>query len=126
MRERPLILIVEDDPEVQGFIAMLMEMEGYEAVTARDGLEALIKAEFRNPSLILLDIMMPDVDGMRVLEELRVREALSGIPVLIITGRADAHETFDALVGRDNVFPKPFDSHALTARVAELLAGGKG
>jgi DNA-binding response OmpR family regulator len=120
--DRPLILIVEDDPTVQGLLDTLMHMEGYETVTAKDGLEGLLKAEFRHPSLILLDVMMPNVDGERVLDELRARSDLAGVPVLIVTGRADAHASFDPVVGHDNVITKPFDAGALASRVAELLA----
>ena len=68
MNDRPLILIVEDDPTVSGLLQTLMHMEGYETLSAKDGLEGLLKAEFRHPALILLDVMMPNVDGERVLE----------------------------------------------------------
>jgi DNA-binding response OmpR family regulator len=120
--EKPLVLIVEDDPTVQGFLRTLMEMDGYDTLTAEDGLVGLLKAEFRRPSLILLDVMMPNVDGERVLEEIRLLENLRDVPVVIVTGRADAHATFDPAVGPGNVFPKPFDADALAARVAELIS----
>ena len=71
MSRAPLILIVEDDPTVQGLLKVLMETEGYDTMTAKDGLEGLLKAEIRHPSIIILDIMMPNVDGERVLEEMR-------------------------------------------------------
>lgn len=119
----PLILIVEDDPSVQGLLKTMMEAEGYDAMTAGDGLEGLLKAEIRHPSLIILDIMMPNVDGERVLEEMRTRADLADVPVLIVTGRADAHREFDGLVGARNVILKPFDAEELTGRVATLLAG---
>jgi DNA-binding response OmpR family regulator len=121
--EVPLILIVEDDPTVQGLLKTIMETEGYDAITAADGLEGLLKAEIRRPSIIILDIMMPNVDGERVLQEMRSREDLANVPVLIVTGRADAHNAFDGVVGTRNVFPKPFDPDELTGRVSELLAG---
>ena len=123
MSDAPLILIVEDDPTVQGLLKVLMETEGYDTMTAKDGLEGLLKAEIRHPSIIILDIMMPNVDGERVLEEMRSRADLANVPVLIVTGRADAHNAFDGLVGRHNVIPKPFDPDELTNRVADLLAG---
>jgi DNA-binding response OmpR family regulator len=121
--DAPLILIVEDDPTVQGLLRTIMEAEGYDAITAADGLEGLLKAEIRHPSVIILDIMMPNVDGERVLQEMRTREDLAGVPVLIVTGRADAHDAFDAVVGAKNVFTKPFEPDELTGRVANLLAG---
>lgn len=123
MSDIPLVLIVEDDPAVQGLLRTLMETEGYDAMTAKDGLEGLLKAEIRHPSIIILDIMMPNVDGERVLEEMRTRAGLAEVPVLIVTGRADAHHAFDRLVGPKNVIPKPFDPDELTGRIAELLAG---
>jgi len=124
MSERPLILIVEDDPTVSGLLETLMHMEGYETLVAKDGLEGLLKAEFRRPSLILLDVMMPNVDGERVLDELREGGEFANIPVMIVTGRADAHATFDKVVGRENVITKPFDATALAHKVTALL--GKG
>ena len=125
MTDKPLILIVEDDPTVQNLLRTLMETEGYDVMIAADGLEGLLKAEIRPPSVILLDIMMPNVDGERVLEEIQTSKGLAGVPVLIVTGRAEAHQAYDHLVGASNVIPKPFDPDALTGRVAELL-GAKG
>lgn len=124
MSDKPVILIVEDDPTVQGFLRTLMEMQGYDTQTAEDGLAGLVKAQFRRPSLILLDVMMPNIDGERVLQELRDVSELREVPVLIVTGRADAHRTFDPVVGAENVFPKPFDAQELAARVAEVLGRG--
>jgi two-component system OmpR family response regulator len=120
VNEKPLILIVEDDPTVSGLLEQLMQMEGYDTATAKDGLEGLLKAEFRHPSLILLDVMMPNVDGERVLDELRGSK-FGHVPVVIVTGRADAHDAFDPVVGHDNVITKPFDATALARRVAERL-----
>ncbi len=120
----PLILVVEDDPGIRELLETLMQLQRYEVVTARDGLEGLLKLEFRRPSLVILDIMMPNVDGTRVLAEARSDVRLRNVPIIIVTGRADAHETFDEVVGPENVFPKPFDADALLHRVAELLAGG--
>ena len=126
MTERPLILIVEDDPTVSGLLETLMHMEGYETLVAKDGLEGLLKAEFRRPSLILLDVMMPNVDGERVLNELREGGEFANVPVLIVTGRADAHATFDKVVGRENVITKPFDATALAHKVTALLEKANG
>ena len=123
MSDTPVILIVEDDPTVSGLLETLMRMEGYETLTAKDGLEGLLKAEFRHPSLILLDVMMPNVDGERVLDELR-GSPLADVPVVIVTGRADAHAAFDPVVGHENVITKPFDAALLARRVAERLKEG--
>lgn len=125
MSDHPLILIVEDDPSVIELERVLLEDEGYEVVTAKDGLEGLLKTEFRHPSLILLDLMMPVVDGSRMYEELRADERLSATPVVIVTGMADAHDVFDEIVGRENVIIKPFGLEELLARVVALAGPGR-
>lgn len=127
MSERkPLVLVVEDDPGVRGLLAELMAGQGYEVVTARDGLEGLVKLELRHPSLVILDIRMPDVEGDRVLAEMRADVRTRSVPVVVVSGVAEAHRRFDPLVGRANVFPKPFDVDALVRRVGELLGEGAG
>lgn len=121
MNVLPFILVIEDDPSVQRLLSMLIESQGYDVAVARDGLEGLVKAGFRHPSLVVLDIMMPNVDGARVLREMREDALLAEVPVLVVTGIADAHEAFDELVGAENVFPKPFSPEALLARVAAIV-----
>lgn len=120
MTRTPLILIVEDDPSVMELERVLLEDEGYEVSTARDGLEGLLKAEFRHPALVVLDLMMPIVDGARMFDELKADVRLAQTPVLIVTGMADAHDTFDDLVGEENVIIKPFAMEELLARVVAL------
>lgn len=126
--DRPLVLVVEDDDEVRRLIEVTMRMQEWDVIGARDGLEGLVKLEFRRPSAVILDIMMPNVGGERMLEQMHSDERLRAVPVIVVTGRADAHEAFDALVGHDNVFPKPFDGDRLVARVADVIARppGKG
>lgn len=120
MTRPPLILLVEDDPSVLELETLLLEDEGYDVVVARDGLEGLLKVEFKHPSLVILDLMMPVVDGARMFEELRTDGRLARTPVLIVTGMADAHEVFDELVGRENVIIKPFGMEELLDRVVAL------
>lgn len=124
---RPLILVVEDDPSVQGMLTVLLEGEGYEVIAARDGLEGLVKMELQHPSLVILDLMMPNVSGDRVLEEIRTDPRLKQVPVLVVSGRHDVHEAFDRVLGRENVFDKPLDPDRLLTRVAAVLdTDGKG
>ncbi|HEX9696924.1 MAG TPA: response regulator [Actinomycetota bacterium] len=125
MSDLPLILIVEDDPSVIELERVLLEDEGYEVITAKDGLEGLLKTEFRRPALILLDLMMPVVDGARMFEELRTDERFAFTPIVIVTGMADAHDIFDELVGRENVIIKPFGLDELLVRVAALAGPGR-
>lgn len=125
MSRTPLILVVEDDPSVLELERLLLEDEGYEVIVARDGLEGLIKTQIRHPSLIVLDLMMPEVGGERMFAELRADVRLSGSPVLIVTGMADAHDHYDALVGRENVIIKPFRLDEFLARVVALAGEAK-
>lgn len=118
----PLVLVVEDDEAIRGLLEVMMEMQNYEVIGARDGLEGLLKLEFRRPSAVILDIMMPNIDGARVLAEMRSDIRLRNVPVIVVTGRRDAHEAFDDVVGAANVFSKPFDPEHLVHRVAELIA----
>lgn len=121
MSRKPLILVVEDDPSVQNLLQLLLEGEGFEVITAKDGLEGLVKLDLAHPSLLVLDLMMPNVSGDRLLEEVQEDPRLRNVPVLIVSGRHDAHESFDEVVGPDNVFPKPIDPTKLIERVEELL-----
>ena len=117
------ILIVEDEEPVRELERFILESEGYEVMEARDGLEGLAKAEFRKPDLILLDLMMPDVSGGRMFDEMREHPAIEGIPIVVVTGKPDAHEIFDDQIGSDNVIMKPFEADTLIAQI-KLHIGG--
>lgn len=121
MSRKPLVLVVEDDQSVQNLLTMLLEGEGFDVITAKDGLEGLVKLDLQHPSLVILDLMMPNVSGDRLFEEVRQDPRLRDVPILIVSGRHDVHESFDDLIGRENVFPKPLDPTALVERVEELL-----
>jgi len=124
MSERkPLILVVEDDPSVQNLLTILLEAEGYEVISARDGLEGLVKMELQHPSLVILDLMMPNVSGDRVIDEIRDDPRLNRVPVVVVSGRHDVHESFDDVLGKENVFAKPLDPASLLSRVEALLGG---
>ena len=114
------VLVVEDDPSVRGLLQTLLASEGYDVSTASDGLAGLVKANSSHPQLILLDLMMPDLGGIRVLEELRADPELADIPVVVVTGKLDAVPSLRSLLGDNNVFAKPFGVAELMARVAEI------
>ncbi len=120
------VLVVEDDPSVRGLLQTLLSAEGYEVVTASDGLAGLVKATSSRPSLILLDLMMPDLGGVRVLEEMRDDPELADIPVIVVTGKIDAIPSMRQLLGEENVFLKPFAVGELLSRVAEVTGGPDG
>jgi DNA-binding response OmpR family regulator len=117
------ILVVEDDPSVRGLLQTLLSAEGYDVVTASDGLAGLVKATSSPPALVLLDLMMPDLGGVRVLEEMRDDPELADIPVIVVTGKVDAVPGMRSLLGDDNVFLKPFAVGELLARVGEVVGG---
>jgi DNA-binding response OmpR family regulator len=117
------VLVVEDDPSVRGLLQTLLTAEGYDVATASDGLAALAKASAAAPALILLDVMMPDLGGVRVLEELREDPALAAIPVIVVTGKVEAAEGLRALLGPEMVFVKPFVVGDLLARVSAVTGG---
>ena len=114
------VLVVEDDPSVRGLLQTLLASEGYDVSTASDGLAGLVKANATHPELILLDLMMPDLGGVRVLEELRGDPEMAEIPVIVVTGKLDAVPSLRTLLGDNNVFAKPFGVAELMARVAEI------
>ena len=120
------VLVVEDDPSVRGLLHTLLSAEGYEVVTASDGLAGLVKAAAIRPALMLLDLMMPDLGGVRVLEEIRDDPELADTPVIIVTGKVDAVPGMRDLLGEDRVFVKPFAVAELLARVAEITGGPEG
>lgn len=117
------VLVVEDDPSVRGLLHTLLSAEGYEVSTASDGLAGLVKAASSQPALILLDLMMPDLGGVRVLEELQDDPELAGTPVIVVTGKIDAVPGMRDLLGEERVFLKPFAVAELLARVADITGG---
>ena len=117
------VLVVEDDPSVRGLLHTLLSAEGYDVATASDGLAGLVKATSSPPALVLLDLMMPDLGGVRVLEELRDDPELADIPVIVVTGKIDAVPGMRQLLGEDNVFVKPFAVAELLTRVGEVTGG---
>src|SRR4051812_7338340 len=119
----PKVLVVEDDPSVRGLLDTLLQAEGYDVVTASDGLAGLVKVASTRPALVLLDLMMPDLGGVRVLEELRDDPELADIPVIVVTGKVDAVPGMRALLGDDNVFVKPFAVAELLTRVGDVTGG---
>ena len=117
------ILIVEDEDAVRELEKFILERRGYEVMEASDGLEGLTKAEFRRPDLILLDLMMPDVSGGRMFDEMRKHPTTAAIPIVVVTGKPDAHDTFDEQIGPENVIMKPFEAETLLKTIADHIGG---
>ena len=120
MKDR--ILVVDDDPDILQFVEMNLDMEGFDAQTALSGRIALEEARERPPDLILLDVMMPELDGLTVLRRLRSSPATSSIPVVLLTAKALAEDRVRGLdLGADDYITKPFDIEELMARVKAVL-----
>lgn len=118
----PTVLVIEDDGHVVALLHDLLDLEGYRVETARDGLAGLVKLRTTPVDAVLLDVMMPDVDGNRLLDQLREEHAGAlPVPVLVITGSPDAARRCREQLDPADVFDKPFDPTALLARLADRL-----
>jgi len=112
------ILIVDDEKDIRDLLEFNLENEGYETIKAKDGLEALKKAESGQPDLILLDIMLPHKDGFEVLRELRENKETANIPVIFLTAKDnEIDEVVGLELGADDYIIKPISIRKLLARV---------
>ena len=122
MRTPPRILAVDDMPTNLEILRVRLEAQGYEVITAEDGEEALTKAREFEPDLVLLDIMMPKLDGIAVLKQLKQDAMLRFVPIILVTAKSDIRDVVSGLdSGGDEYLTKPFEHAALTARVRSLL-----
>ncbi len=116
------ILIADDDPDILQFVRMNLELEGFTVQTAMSGPEALQVAKDSPPDLVLLDIMMPEMDGLTVLRRLRTMPATMNVAVILLTAKALAEDRVKGLdLGADDYITKPFDLEELVARVKTVL-----
>jgi CheY-like chemotaxis protein len=114
----PLVLVVDDDPDILDAICDILDAEGYRVSRARHGLEALEQVEAARPDIILLDLMMPVMDGVAFSHALRQRPRVRDIPIVVIS--ADGNPQRAASVGAAGYLAKPFDIEALLAQVAGI------
>ncbi|NOX62767.1 MAG: response regulator transcription factor [Chloroflexi bacterium] len=118
------ILVVDDEPTIVKTVRAYLEREGYTVHTASDGLQALQAARAFKPDLVVLDIMLPEIDGLEVLRRLRQE---SDVWVLMLTARAEEMDKVLGLkLGADDYLTKPFSPRELVARVEAILRRGRG
>jgi len=117
------ILVVDDDPVIQKLLQVNFQMEGYEVRLAGDGVEALEKVAEERPDLILMDVMMPRMNGIETASKLKSDPKTKGIPIIILSAKAqDADVRTGRATGADDYVTKPFDPLDLLERVAALIA----
>jgi adenylate cyclase len=122
MRTPPSILIADDNPMNLDILRTRLAIHGYELLAATDGEEALAVARERQPDLILLDIMMPKMDGIEVCRYLKADPSLPFMPIIMVTAKADSKDIVAGLeAGADEYLTKPVDQAALVARVKSML-----
>jgi len=119
---RKRILIVDDEAEIVKAVQIRLEHEGYDVLVASDGQEGLDKAKTESPDLVILDVMLPKLDGFEVCRFLKFDQKYKKIPVIILTARAQKiDEDTSRQVGADAYIAKPFDRGAVIAKIKELL-----
>ncbi|HJQ75743.1 MAG TPA: response regulator [Acidimicrobiia bacterium] len=120
MTER--VLVADDDPDILTVVKVNLELDGFEVDTAVDGEDALHKATTNPPNVIVLDIMMPRMDGLTALHRLRSQAATASIPIILLTARGLPEDRVRGLeLGADDYITKPFDITELAARVRAVL-----
>lgn len=121
---RPLALIADDEPSVRGLVAEVLDGAGFDTRAVADGVELLDLAERCRPQLVVVDVMMPRLDGYTTIARLRGRPSTAGVPVIVLTGRLDP--TFGELsagVGATAHLTKPFAPAALVEMARRVLGG---
>lgn len=117
---RPRVLLVDDDETIREHLAGVLQRSGLEVLTAADGAQALVLIERSAPDLVILDVMMPVLDGREALR--RIREQREALPVILLTQVGESFERASALdEGADDYLNKPFDAHELLARIRAVL-----
>jgi CheY-like chemotaxis protein len=122
MNDRSLVLIADDDADILLLVRAVLERSGHEVVAASDGAEALASVRARKPDLVVLDIAMPEVDGLEVLRRLRADPTTSELPVVLLSARAQEADVKRGFAsGASAYLKKPFSPRELSEHVAELL-----
>ena len=116
------ILIVEDEANIRQLVRYNLEKEGFQVMEAADGLQGLRTAQKEKPDLVLLDLMLPGMDGLEVCRTLKGAPATSALPIIMLTARAEEVDKIIGLeLGADDYMTKPFSPRELTARIKAVL-----
>jgi CheY-like chemotaxis protein len=120
------VLIIEDEPEIQAILEMsLQQVGGFDTVIANDGVEGLERALDESPDVILMDVLMPRLDGYATCRRIKQDERLSGIPVIFLTARTDPHDIDRAMrAGATGCVAKPFDPLKLAGQISKITDVG--
>jgi DNA-binding response OmpR family regulator len=120
--DKKKILVIDDEMALQMGVAIRLQASGFEVLTASDGQEGLEKARKETPDLILLDLMLPKLDGYKVCRMLKFDANYKNIPIIMLTARAqDVDKSMGAEVGVNAYMTKPFDHRELLEKIKELL-----
>lgn len=118
-RDTKRVLVVDDEPRMIGFIRMNLELEGHQVIEAHNGLEALDAVRTQLPDIVILDVMMPELDGF---ETLRMLREFSDIPVIMLTAKGDENDKVYGLeLGADDYVTKPFGPRELSSRIKAVM-----
>jgi len=116
------VLVVDDDPVIQKLLQVNFEMEGYSVITAGDGEEGLAKAQAERPDAVVLDVMMPKMDGLEVARRLKGDPDTESIPIILLSAKAQqADIQAGTATGAEDYLTKPFDPLELLQRVGALI-----
>ena len=117
-----LILLVDDEPNLREMLRQMLEMGGFDVIEAEDGLEALEKLEERAPDVLVLDVMMPNLDGVSLCKQLRASAAFADLPILMVSGKTQTRAVQEGLAaGANHYLRKPIDVAELLQSVRKLL-----
>jgi two-component system phosphate regulon response regulator PhoB len=119
---KPTILVVEDDKDILDLLAFTLRGAGFDVVTAADGLDAVVQAKLQRPAMVLLDLMLPGMDGLDVCRELKRSPETAGVAVIMLTARGEEVDRIVGLeLGADDYVVKPFSPREVLLRIRAIL-----
>lgn len=116
----PRVVLADDDPNIIGVVARYLQFQGYDVTTASNGAEAVEEVVADPPDLLLIDIMMPEVDGLEATRRIRAMPAFQNLPILIFSALSEKHEEV-ATAGADGLITKPYNLADLVTRIRTTL-----